>query len=321
MDSEYAALSCRPLGQDQQRGGQAESGVRRALKALRRWTPLNHVVTSTVRAALVARETPPAWAVAHLHRVGAVGASLPNGHVLRLWSRGDDWISNQVFWRGWAGHEPETSALFFALARKAEATLDVGAHVGYYAMLAAHASPSGRVIALEPLPAIHARLRRHVSLNRLANVECLMAAAGAREGTADFYHVGAGLPTSSSLSREFMTGTQGLVSTPVPVVVLDRLVRERGLSRVDLVKIDTESTEPDVLEGMRDTLARDRPWIVCEVLKGRGAEERLGPILEPFGYRFYLLTPQGPVPKTGIEGDPQWLNYLFAARDEEVPRL
>ena len=55
------------------------------------------------------------------------------------------------------------------------------------------------MIALEPLPAIHTRLRRHVSLNRLSNVECLMAAAGAREETADFYHVGDGLPTSSSL--------------------------------------------------------------------------------------------------------------------------
>jgi FkbM family methyltransferase len=291
--------------------------MRRALKALRRWTPLNHVVTSTVRATLAARGTPPAWAVAHLHRVGAVTASLPNGHLLRLWSQGDDWISNQVFWRGWAG--PETSALFFALARKADATLDVGAHVGYYALLAGHANPYGRVVALEPLPVIHARLLRHVSLNRLANVECLMAAAGAREETAEFYHVGDGLPTSSSLSREFMTGTERLVSTQVPVVILDRLVRERGLPRVDLVKMDTESTEPDVLEGMRDTIARDRPWILCEVLKGRGAEERLGPILKPLGYRSYLLTPQGPVPKTRIEGHPLWLNYLFAARDEEVP--
>jgi len=294
--------------------------VRRALRALRRWTPLNHVVTSTVRAALGAGGRPPAWAVGHLHRVGAVSAGLPNGHVVRLWSRGDDWISNQVFWRGWAGHEPETAALFFALARRAAATLDVGAYVGYYALLAAHANPAGRVIALEPMPAIHARLARHVSLNRLVNVECLMAAAGAREETAHFYHVGAGLPTSSSLSREFMAGVERLVSTPVPVVVLDRVVRERGLPRVDLVKIDTESTEPDVLEGLHETLARDRPWILCEVLKGRGAEERLGPILEPFGYRFYLLTPQGPVPKTRIEGHPQWLNYLFAARDEEVPR-
>jgi FkbM family methyltransferase len=234
--------------------------------------------------------------------------------VLRLWSRGDDWISNQVFWRGWAAHERETANVFFQLAKEAQATIDIGAYVGYYSLLAAHANRFGRVVAVEPLPAIYARLLRHVKLNTLSNVECLMAAAGAREGSADFYHQAHGVPTSSSLSREFMAGVADLKATKVPVVTIDGLVRDRGLTRVDLVKIDTESTEPDVLEGMREVLARDRPWIVCEVLKGRGAEERLAPLLEPHGYRFYLLTPEGPVPRSRIEGDPVWLNYLFAAR-------
>jgi len=295
--------------------------LRQTIKSLRRWTPLNYAATQVARWGFQACGKTPAWAVKHLHRVGTVTASLPNGRVLRLWSRGDDWISNQVFWRGWAGHEPETTTLFLALAQKANAIVDVGAYVGYYALLAAHANPAARVLALEPLPAIYARLVRHVSLNRLSNVEGLMVAAGAREGVAMFYHHSHELPTSSSLSRDFMTGAENLVATPVPVVTVDRLVRERDIPRVDLVKIDTESTEPDVLLGMRETLARDHPWIVCEVLKGRGAEERLAPILAPFGYRFYLLTPEGTLPKNRIEGHPQWLNYLFAARDEEVPRL
>jgi FkbM family methyltransferase len=175
------------------------------------------------------------------------------------------------------------------------------------------------VLALEPLPAVHARLARHVSLNRLASVECLMAAAGAREGTASFYHQAHGLPTSSSLSQEFMAQAADLVATEVPVVTVDDLVRERQVARVDLVKIDTESTEPDVLEGMRETLGRDRPALVCEVLQRRGAEERLAPILEPYGYRFYLLTPEGPERRTRIEGHPTWLNYLFVAREEHFP--
>jgi hypothetical protein len=55
-------------------------------------------------------------AIKHLPRTGPVRSRLPNGEVLRLWSRGDDWISNQVFWRGWSGYEPETTPLFFELA-------------------------------------------------------------------------------------------------------------------------------------------------------------------------------------------------------------
>jgi FkbM family methyltransferase len=46
-----------------------------------------------------------------------------------------------------------------------------------------------------------------------------------------------------------MRSTQELQSQTVSVVSLDRYVQERGLNGVDLVKIDTESTEPQVLRG------------------------------------------------------------------------
>ena len=61
--------------------------------------------------------------------------------------------ANQVFWQGWAGHEPETTTLFFALAQKVNSIIDVGDYVGYYALLAAHANPAAKVLALEPLAA------------------------------------------------------------------------------------------------------------------------------------------------------------------------
>jgi hypothetical protein len=88
-------------------------------------------------------------------------------------------------------------------------------------------------------------------------------------------------------------------------------VEQNRLERVDLVKIDTESTEPQVLQGMLQTLTRDRPNIICEVLKGRGSEQAVEDLLSPLGYRFYLLTPDGPKLRDRIVGHPQWLNYLF----------
>lgn len=87
----------------------------------------------------------------HLHRLGRVATRLPDGRVLRLWSQADDWVSNQVFWRGWQGYEPETTPLFYRLARRAHVTLDVGAHVGFFSLLAGHANAAGRVFAFEPL--------------------------------------------------------------------------------------------------------------------------------------------------------------------------
>ena len=38
----------------------------------------------------------------------------------------------------------------------------------------------------------------------------------------------------------------------------------RALARVDLIKIDVEGFEIDVLEGARDTIAADRPYVAIE---------------------------------------------------------
>src|SRR3954453_2127985 len=120
------------------------------LKAVRAWRPFNGPATSATRA--VSRTTGREFeaAIKHLPRTGPAHSSLPNGEPLRLWSRGDDWISNQVFWRGWDGYEPETTRLFFRLAREAEVVLDIGAYVVFFALLAGLPNRHGRVLAFEP---------------------------------------------------------------------------------------------------------------------------------------------------------------------------
>lgn len=71
---------------------------------------------------------------------------------------------------------------------------------------------------------------------------------------------------------------------------------------------------------MTETLRRDHPLIISEVLPGRGGEKPLEDVLRRFGYRFYHLTPEGPVQRERVEGHPEWLNYLFTTQslDEVV---
>ena len=103
---------------------------------------------------------------------------------------------------------------------------------------------------------------------------------------------------------------------------VDTFARDHHLDGIDLMKIDTETTEPEVLRGALETLRRDHPSIVCEVLAGRGSEGGLEEILRPLGYRYYLLTPEGPVLRERIEGHPAWLNYFFTTlAPHEVSRL
>jgi FkbM family methyltransferase len=187
----------------------------------------------------------------------------------------------------------------------------VGAHVGFFTLLAAVANPGARVVALEPLPAVFERLTRNIRLNHLDNVVAFQCAAGADDGLADFSHVGGIIPCSSSLSRAFMDGAPNLRAVPVEVTRIDTFMDQQGLSELDLIKLDTETTEADVIIGMGEALRRSLPDIICEVLPQGGAAV-LNELLSPLGYHFFSLTDSGPRPRSLIEPDEVWRNWLFS---------
>lgn len=283
------------------------------LRRLRTSQPVNSILTSSVRGFLKAAHLRSEFIIGHLPRVGTVSAALPNGRILCLRSAGDDWISNQVYWRGWEGYEPGTSSLIFRLAKEVRVFVDVGVHVGFYALLAGHANLGSRVYAFEPLPQTYQRLEQNVRLNGLANVSCIAAALGDDNGHAELYCPGDGIPCSASLSAGlYQASLETMRRVTVPILTLDAFVESSGVARVDLMKMDTEGTAPQVLRGAIGLLRRDRPRIVCEVLREVGTGKDLESILGPLGYQYYLLTSEGPVQQATIEGDPVHLNYLFS---------
>ena len=296
--------------------------VKRPLRTIRSWPPLNVPLTTGCRAGLRFLGREPGILARFLPRTGLVEVPLPDGELLRMWSRADDDVTGHVYWKGWVGHEAETSPLFYDLARSARGTVDIGAHVGYFALLAAHANPSGDVYAFEPHPLVYQRLLRNTALNELENMQCMSLAVGSERGVAEFFHVKDGIHSSSSLSQGFMESiveTRRLRSSEVHVVSLDAFVEERHIPSVDLVKIDTETTEDAVFRGMTRTLARDHPIVFCEVLQEPSARI-IEEILRRFDYRFYLLTDGGPVLCDRVLPQPPWRNYCFIPESGPDPR-
>ena len=71
---------------------------------------------------------------------------------------------------------------------------DIGANIGYYTCLLAHAvGATGRVVAFEPARATRERLEHNVRLNQLGHVEVLPFAVGQVEGVARIHYREAGL--------------------------------------------------------------------------------------------------------------------------------
>ncbi len=215
---------------------------------------------------------------------------------------------------GLAGYEPESLACFLAAAEVAGpgAILDVGANVGVYAALAAALTPR-QVCAFEPSPSLVETARRFAADNDLHyRTEAL--ALGAENGSATFY-LSDSSDTSNSLAAGFRKSSAQI---DVPVETLDSYVARTGLVPA-VMKVDTETTEPDVLTGAVRTITRHRPWILCEVLAAR-VESRLTEALAPFGYSWYHVGDEVPYRRTSeIVGDRTYrhLMWLFAPEEPD----
>jgi FkbM family methyltransferase len=297
-----------------------DHAVAKLLKRLRATQPLNFVGTSTLRELLRVMRLKPDFFAAHFPRVGTVEHTLPDGRRLRLWSLGDDWTANAVFWHGltWEG---DTLPTFLSLAARARTVMDVGAHVGLYTVLAAITNPNASVYAFEPHPSVRARLLKNVRLNSLSNVRCLDLALDHEAGQADFFVADAvSVPSSSGFAQGFLSGLGSpFKAIRVQRTTLDQFVAENGIKDIDLIKVDTETTEPRVLRGAIKTLARYRPDVICEVLPGADTGTEIQHVLIDLPYRFFLLTPEGPVSVSALSGDARYRNYLLTCREEMDP--
>jgi FkbM family methyltransferase len=144
--------------------------------------------------------------------------------------------------------------------------LDIGAHVGVYALqIARWTAPTGRVVAFEPNAGTAAVLRRHVRINGLQDTVRIEEAALGRAAGASvlFGESGSGL---SRLAAPNPDGPEAARGADVRVITVDGYCRTHDL-RPDWMLIDVEGFEFDVLAGAMETIRARGPAlsIVMEI--------------------------------------------------------
>jgi FkbM family methyltransferase len=143
--------------------------------------------------------------------------------------------------------------------RSGDIVVDIGAHVGAFALHAASLGASV-VHAYEPSPVNAEHLRRNVARNTAAAVRLVEAAVGASEGTARLglgrYSVG------NVLLGTVAEPTQR--SVVVRTTTLAGIFAAHGLARIDYLKIDCEGSEGALLEAAGLELLRRVDRIALE---------------------------------------------------------
>lgn len=138
--------------------------------------------------------------------------------------------------------------------------LDVGANVGQHSL--AMSRRVARVHAFEPWAEVRARLEGNIALNRLDNIAVHAFGLGETDAELPFHRPASANLGTGSFVPDVNVNQPGDV---LPVRRGDFALARLGIDRVDVIKIDTEGFEMPVLRGLRDTIARHRPVVVCEM--------------------------------------------------------
>jgi FkbM family methyltransferase len=152
-------------------------------------------------------------------------------------------------------YEEGTTRLFEHLLKPGMIVMDVGAHVGYYTLLAAsRVGPTGRVYAFEPASGNLTLLRRNIEANGFKNVCIVPELAFSHAGPVRFYLNPWGSDRHSVWQQN---SGPGATVVEVQATTIDDFLEKEGCPAIDLLKMDIEGAEPAALKGMRQSLARN----------------------------------------------------------------
>jgi FkbM family methyltransferase len=229
---------------------------------------------STVSLPVMMAIPSPLWLRRIVH--GALARS-PSGLALPILTgplRGHRWFIRSANYSCWLGiYEKTKQAAFVAELHPGAVVFDIGAHVGFYSLLAAVSTkPGGKVFAFEPLKTNTTWLRRHAALNQVS-VEVIEAAVADHDGQAHFRRG----PNSYS-------GALAEEGEGVSVVSIDAQCAAGRVSLPNVVKIDVEGAEALVLKGAEETIRSARPVIFLATHEANGHRECLN-LLRNLGYR------------------------------------
>ncbi|MFK7846030.1 MAG: FkbM family methyltransferase [Rhodothermales bacterium] len=228
---------------------------------------------------------------------GIIKVKVPGGNHILVQCNPTSFVARKLFWEGMDGFEFTMARLFTELAKRAGVFLDVGSNIGYYSLLAAAVNPELKITSFEPAPAVFKYLQINRNLNQFSHITVEQLALSDEEGELTFFisknpkyldiaehH----LTSTGSFDKAQADRTTVLESVKVGTITMDQYVARHDVSTIDLIKLDTEATEHLVLAGAQHVLADHKPFIFCEVLRGK-VEKEIESAFKKHNYLFFRL--------------------------------
>ena len=234
-----------------------------------------------------------------------------------------------LFCGAYASHDPEvrlTKFLIRELEHGKHVFFDLGAHYGYYTLLA-HAlmkNNGGQIVAFEPSTLVLPYLRKNVADKN--SVMLVEKGVSDSDGSATFYESDAQYSVISTLNPENLNEVTHLgdikKSFTVETVTIDTFCAEHTIIPT-VIKIDVEGAEEKALIGARNTLTNHAPIVAMEVFLDPMTDvyKRAVALMQTYGYNMYAITPDGRTEPIAYENLMSYIDKLkstYAARGDDA---
>lgn len=126
--------------------------------------------------------------------------------------------------------------------------IDIGANLGYYALLEARICSGGFVYAIEPVKENVITLNKSIELNNYKNIKAYQCAIGSESKIDEMiltYKSNCGSLVKKTRNVNLVKGKRD-----VKVITLNNFCKRLKLKRIDFIRMDIEGYEVEVVKGM-----------------------------------------------------------------------
>lgn len=145
--------------------------------------------------------------------------------------------------------------------------IDAGANIGVFSLFARHLSSGCEIYAFEPTTKIFNVFQKTIVENNLSNqIHLFNMALGDKDKRMTLMQSRNGLESGNMLADSNCLGgreSSFVGSKEVSMMTLDKFVQERGVEKVDFIKIDTEGYEKQIIKGAKEVIKKFAPVIAC----------------------------------------------------------
>ncbi|MBQ20332.1 MAG: methyltransferase [Flavobacteriales bacterium] len=247
----------------------------------------------------------------HLHFKGVFTVKVDANHQFKMYHLGAS-EENELFWGGIDnGWEKTSLKLWRKLCVDANVVMDIGANTGLYSLVTKAFNPTAKVYTFEPLPKVLEYLNYNVEINNY-DITVVPKAASNFNGTAKvFLMEGHDFCTSVTVNKSLLSETTPQKELEIECITLVDFIDKNNIERIDLMKIDVETHEPEVLEGMGEYLDKLKSDFLIEIWD-EACAVKLNALFKGKGYIYFDIDDKNDVvtQKDEISVSSFW-NYLI----------